>query len=374
MKIRLSILLGFCLAALLHAQAPVPDPVSDYAPEDLDQLLAPIALYPDALIALILPASTEPSDVVLAARYLEANGDPAQVDSQPWDDSVKALAHYPDVIKWMDANLEWTKGVGAAFLQQPADVMKSIQQLRAQARAAGTLVDTPQQQVVMEDDNICIVPAQPDAIYVPEYDSDAVYAQPAADPGPLLTFGAEFPVGAWLGFYACDWSGYGIRVGVWKNWRRPDFNGHAGQHWRPNPARVREFRQGFDRARPGIPRPRPMPGTPVIPHRADQKFTPAVRGGNSRPDVRGWDSTARPAPNQARPAAIELKPPAPQGQLFGGYNRGSVTRDFSNRGQQSRQSMKPPSSQPARQEPGRPAAAPARSQPPSGSHDNKPQH
>jgi len=82
MKIRPLILFGLCFVALLHAQAP--DSSSGYAPEDLDQMLAPIALYPDALIALILPASTVPSDVTLAARYLEANGDPAQIDNQPW--------------------------------------------------------------------------------------------------------------------------------------------------------------------------------------------------------------------------------------------------------------------------------------------------
>ena len=98
-------------------------------PEALNQLLAPIALYPDALIALILPASTVPSDLVLAARYISSNGDPAQVVNQPWDDSVKSLVRYPDVVKWMDQNLEWTTQVGEAFLDQPADVMNTIQQL-----------------------------------------------------------------------------------------------------------------------------------------------------------------------------------------------------------------------------------------------------
>jgi hypothetical protein len=227
MKIYLSILLGLCLVAGLHAQAP--DSSSDYAPEGLDQLLAPIALYPDALIALILPASTAPSDVTLAARYLNANGDPAQIDNQPWDASVKALAHYPDVVKWMDANLQWTQAVGSAFAQQPADVMKSIQQLRTRARAAGTLVDTPQQQVVMEDGNICIVPAQPEVIYVPEYDPDAVYDEG----GPMLVFSAGYQVGPWLG-YECDWVGFGIRVGVWHpgwDWRRPHFAARAASEF-----------------------------------------------------------------------------------------------------------------------------------------------
>jgi hypothetical protein len=363
MKIRPSILFGLCFVALLHAQAP--DSSSSYAPEDLDQMLAPIALYPDALIALILPASTVPSDVTLAARYLEANGDPAQIDSQPWDDSVKALAHYPDVVKWMDANLAWTQAVGSAFAQQPADVMNSIQQLRARARAAGTLVDTPQQDVVMEDDNICIVPTQPEVIYVPEYDPDAVYDEG----GPPLAFGAGCPVGVWLG-YECDWVGFGVRVGVWHpgwDWRRPHFTGDAGREWRADPRRERELHQDFDRARPtSVPRPRPMAGAPAIAHRPGQNFAPAATHEYSRPDVRGWDSTPRPAPNQGRPVESAHKAPASQGALFGGYGRGSTTSNYSNRGQQSRQSMSRPS--------GRPAES-SRQQPSSGSHDNKqPQH
>ena len=134
----------------LLAQPPAPDspPLS---PQELDQALGPIALYPDALIALILPAATDPSDVVLAARYLQDGGDPADTDDQPWDDSLKALTHYPDVVKWMDRNLTWTKTVGEAFVAEPAEVMNSIQRLRAEARSAGSLVNTPQQQVLVED-------------------------------------------------------------------------------------------------------------------------------------------------------------------------------------------------------------------------------
>ncbi|MBC8010725.1 MAG: DUF3300 domain-containing protein, partial [Burkholderiales bacterium] len=91
-------------------------------PSQLDELLAPIALYPDPLVAIILPAATFPTDVVMAARYLKAGGDPEGIDDQSWDDSVKALARYPDVVKWMDENLAWTQQVGAAFVVQPAAV------------------------------------------------------------------------------------------------------------------------------------------------------------------------------------------------------------------------------------------------------------
>jgi len=150
MKTTSSVLLGLCLALVARAQdenasalppvpsaAPAPMTAESTAlqrtPEILDSLLGPIALYPDALVALMLPAATSPTDVVLAARYLSAKGDPAAVNSQPWSDSVKALVHYPDVLKWMDENLPWTQSLGQAFLDQPADVMNAVQRLRARA-------------------------------------------------------------------------------------------------------------------------------------------------------------------------------------------------------------------------------------------------
>src|SRR6476660_8364845 len=187
-KLSLMMLVSAFLACPLRAQAPPPE--SPQAPpqsapqqlsqEELNRLLAPIALYPDALIALILPASTVSSDLVLAERYIASNGDPAQVANQPWDDSVKSLVRYPEVVKWMDQNLEWTTQVGEAFLDQPADVMNAIQQLRARAIAAGNLIDTPQQRIVKEKNCVCvrIVPAEPEVIYVPQYDPDGVYVQP----------------------------------------------------------------------------------------------------------------------------------------------------------------------------------------------------
>src|SRR5208282_1120836 len=139
-----------CLAVSLRAQAPG----AEYAPDQLDQLIGPIALYPDPLVALILPASTVPSDISLAAQYLAANGDPSQIDSQPWAQSVKGLAHYPEVLKWMNDNPDWTRALGAAFAMQPADVMKSVQQLRAKALAAGTLRSTAQQNIDMEGEDV----------------------------------------------------------------------------------------------------------------------------------------------------------------------------------------------------------------------------
>jgi len=186
------------------------------SPESLQQLLAPIALYPDALIALILPASTVPSDVVLASRYLAANGDPQNIPNQSWDSSVQSLASYPEVITWMDQNLQWTTTLGEAFLAQQADVMSAIQQLRSQAQLAGNLVDTPQQRIVKSDTVIRIVPAEADYLYVPQYDPAVVYVQPySQEIGPLLTFGVGFAVGAWLN-YDCDWNHHQIDRGDWQ--------------------------------------------------------------------------------------------------------------------------------------------------------------
>jgi hypothetical protein len=206
---------------------PAPAPA---APDPLDQLMAPIALYPDPLISIILPASTFPSDVASAGAYLNGGGDPAQAGSQPWDPSVRSLAHYPDVAKWMAQNPTWTQAVGAAFVAEPAQVMKAIQRLRALAQADGTLVTTPQQQVVASATYIEIVPAQPDVIYVPVYNPSVVFVdQPYYEyNGPFLSYGPPYDAGVWLTF-GCNWHGGGVLVvdqGYWRGgsggWRTHD--------------------------------------------------------------------------------------------------------------------------------------------------------
>lgn len=178
-------------------------------PAQLDELLSPIALYPDPLIAVVLPASTFPTDVVMAARYLNAGGDPQAVETQPWDDSVKALARYPEVVKWMDENLAWTRQLGEVFALQPADVLTSTQRLRTAARDAGNLANTPQQTVVVEREVIRIVPAQPEVIYVPVYDPVYVYRPRVVHhyyhPGPIIRFSSAYRAGFWLSYH-CDWN------------------------------------------------------------------------------------------------------------------------------------------------------------------------
>jgi len=378
MKVPFLLTLALGLASSLPAQTPG----GAYSPEQLDQMLGPIALYPDPLVALILPASTAPSDLALAASYLAANGASGGIDAQPWDPSVKALARYPEVVKWLNDNLDWTQALGAAFAQQPTDVMKSIQQLRAQARAAGTLIDTPQQKVDLEGDDIRIVPARPDTIYVPEYDPTIVYETPVGYDGPFITFGVGFPVGAWLG-YQCNWDDFGIWVGPWsrgwdyrREWRHPGLGGNPWRAWQPDPRRSREVIHNFYRPGGRLPSPRIIAGyrPPVRrPVEAPHVAMPRVP---SHPDYRGRTIAA------PRPAS-----PAPSSPLLGGYNRGTQTRDFSNRGQASRTApvrtpppprAAPPAARaaaPTRQSGPGPGPAPARqSNPAPTGNDNRDRH
>src|SRR5215471_10170238 len=126
--------------------APAPAPVLVLrSPRELDQMVASIALYPDPLLAQILPAATVPQQIVSANNYVAGGGDPRFVDSQPWDSSVRAVARYPDVLRMMNDNLAWTTDLGRSFLNQPADVMDAVQRLRAQAQALGNLYSTPEQ-------------------------------------------------------------------------------------------------------------------------------------------------------------------------------------------------------------------------------------
>ena len=354
MKVPFLLALALCFAFSTRGQTPG----GAYSPEQLDQLLGPIALYPDPLVAVILPASTVPSDIALAAGYLAAGGAPGGIDSQPWDPSVRALAHYPDVLKWMNDNLDWTQALGAAFAQQPSDVMMSVQQLRVRARAAGTLVDTPQQRIDMEGDDIRIVPVQPNTIYVPEYDPNVVYESPVGYAGPFVTFGMGYPAGAWLG-YQCDWDDFGIWVGPWspgwayaRQWQHPGSGANSWRAWRPDLRRSSLVVRNFYRPEVRLPSPGVIPGYRAPVSRMGGAPRPAVSRAPSLPDYRGR-AIAAPRPSN----------PAPAAKLLDGYNRGTQTRDFSNRGQTSRSApvrTPAPSRAPSRAA----APAPARAAPP----------
>lgn len=201
---------------------PPPPPALDDTPlSPLDELLAPIALYPDPLVSLILPAATFAPQVQEAADYLQGGGDPSQVGAMGWDASVAGLAHYPEVLSWMAANFAWTQQLGGAFASEPGPVMDSIQDLRRRAQAAGSLVSTPEQQVIFADNTIEIVPAQPAVIYVPQYDPAVVYVEQPVGyyRPPLFGWSQPYAAGVWLS-YDFDWSRHQVWQGDWYDYQR----------------------------------------------------------------------------------------------------------------------------------------------------------
>ena len=147
-------------------------PYAQQTPEQMQRLVAPIALYPDSLVAQILAASTFPEEVVEADRWVQAHPDlkgadlGQAVDQEPWDPSVKALAAFPSVLGNMDKNLSWTSSLGDAYYNQQQDVMDAVQVMRHKAEAAGALKTTPQEVVQEEGPDIDIEPAAPDVVYV----------------------------------------------------------------------------------------------------------------------------------------------------------------------------------------------------------------
>ena len=175
-------------------------PVQALSAEDLEQLLAPIALYPDTLLAQILAASTYPAQVAVADQWLEqmraqGYGAPDQIAAgaqaqTTWDPSVKALTAFPDVLDMMNHNLEWTTNLGNAYYNQPQDVMQTVQVLRERAEQAGNLESTPQEDVSNDQGYVELAPTNPQVVYVPTYDPWDVYGQPISPYPGFSLFGA----------------------------------------------------------------------------------------------------------------------------------------------------------------------------------------
>jgi hypothetical protein len=203
-------------------QAPPSDPYAyePYTPEQLDNLVAPVALYPDPLLAQLLLAATFPDQIDDAAPWARMHN-PNDIDYQPWDISVRAVAHYPAVLSMLDDRLDWTTALGQAYIYQSTDVMQSVQHLRYLAYSQGNLVSTPQQQVLLDRGIIAIVPAQPRMIYAPVYDPGVIYVRHVYRPGygfgGFYDFGPGFVIGAWLN-YDMDWGGRRV---VYQDWSAP---------------------------------------------------------------------------------------------------------------------------------------------------------
>jgi hypothetical protein len=211
-------------------QAPQGQPLSA---DQLDQLVAPIALYPDALVAQVLAAATYPTQVVEADRWRQSQGNaPAEqvaagAETHSWDASVKALTAFPTVLSQMDRNLQWTTDLGNAYYNQPQDVMDSVQAMRQKAQAAGQLRSTQQQVVTNDGGAIAIAPANPAVVYVPVYNPWVVYGSPfPMYPG----FYYAPPPGIFFGGLAIGF-GIGIGIGVFSHWGWGW--GHWGMGWGP---------------------------------------------------------------------------------------------------------------------------------------------
>jgi hypothetical protein len=193
---------------------------------ELDALVAPIALYPDPLVAQILAAATFPDQVAVADYWLQQNQQLTgssllqAVDKQSWDASVKALAQFPKVLDNLAKNLPWTSSLGEAYHNQGSQVMAAIQKLRAQAKATGNLKSTSQMTVVQQTpQTIVIQPANPQVVYVPEYNPAVIYGYPYVTPGytaaevasGAIGFGAGVALGALAGggwnSWNCNWNG-----------------------------------------------------------------------------------------------------------------------------------------------------------------------
>lgn len=200
-----------------------------YSQSQIEELVSPIALYPDALVAQILAGATYPDQIVQANLWLQGNSQlneaerMKQVDQQSWDPSVKALTQFPSVLANMASNLSWTSALGDASFHQQADVMTAIQKLRKEAKAAGNLKTTTQQTVTTESQGgqqvIIIQPANPQVVYVPTYNPTVVYGTPYYPPGystaglvatSIISFGVGMAVGAAINGGCCGWG--------WSSW------------------------------------------------------------------------------------------------------------------------------------------------------------
>ena len=294
--------------------------VLQQSPEQLQQLVAPIALYPDALVAQVLAASTYPTEIVEADRWMrqhsDLKGEPlAQaVDQMSWDPSVKALTQFPSVLASMDKNLSWASALGDAYVNQQQAVLDAVQTMRKRAQQAGNLKTTPQETVATQGQTVVIQPANPQVVYVPTYDPWSVYGPPLAvypgwvafpglyAVGPGISFGAGFGVGFFAGF------GWG-----WHHWDA-DWRGRTiiyNHNTYISHSRTFIDRNHFYRGGPGF------------------RGGPAFHGG---PEFHAGRPAA--APGFHGPAAGHVQSGTHSG-AFSGFDHGGVTRTFSGRGQSS---------------------------------------
>jgi hypothetical protein len=342
-----------------------------FRPEEIDQMTAPIALYPDSLLAQTLAASTYPLEIVQAARFVQQNKDlkgeklMAAAKDKDWDPSVKAMLEFPDVLRMMNEKIEWTEKLGNAFLSQQKDVMASVQRLRQKAQESGNLKTTKEQKVIVEKETkvIVIEPANPQVVYVPVYNPTVVYgvwAYPAYPPPPpppgyvaataAFSFAAGVAVGAaWSGHggWGCGWGHNEVNINVSKqnNFTKNNYNNSQkyqktqtaqNQNWQHNP----EHRKGAQ-----------YPNQNTAQKYGQQRSGSGGRATTS--DARGYGSGTgqrgggKPQTSDlsrgggerggGRPQTSDLSRGGGKGSAFGGGSGGNE-RASSNRGSESRDS------------------------------------
>jgi len=326
-----------------------------FRPEEIDQVVAPIALYPDSLLAQVLAASTYPLEIVQAARLVQQNKElkgeklMAAAKDKEWEPSVKAMLEFPEVLLMMSEKLEWTEKLGNAFLSQQKDVMASVQRLRKKAQESGNLKTTKEQKVIVDEQTkvIVIQPASPEVVYVPTYNATVVYgvwAYPAYPPPPVYPYGyaaataafsfaAGVAVGAaWSGHggWGCGWGNNEVNVNVSKqnNFTKNNYNNSEkyqkkqngkNQSWQHNP----ENRKGAK-----------YPNQNTAQKYGQQRSGSGGRATTS--DARGYGSGGGQR-GGGGPQASDLSRGGGKENAFGGGSGGSE-RASSNRGSESRSS------------------------------------
>lgn len=383
MGIRWHRLLMGLFALLAFAAAPggaQSEGPQSYAQQELEQLLAPVALYPDQLLMQVLIASTYPLEVVEAARFVQQNpnlqGDALDnaLAARNWDPSVQSLAAFPQVLEMMNEHLDWMQRLGDAFLVDQQRVMDTVQALRARAVAAGNLQSTTQQTVATQDGVVIIEPAQPEYVYVPYYNPMVVYGPWWAPDYPpwFWTPPAIYGYPVWGGIAAGIYFGSSWHVSHthW-GWVHPDWRGRhvnvypAGNRFWDRPGRPAPPPGGNWQHEPGHRRGIAYPDLATH-DRYRQSNPDAVR---SRQEFRAHDVArptpgavppsqgTRPAPSAGYPAYQGARPP--QRQLAPGFDPGVSRRQVetnAQRGQQSRQSAHPPAAPASRPSSSAPAA------------------
>ena len=367
-------------AAAPPATTPAPPPAAPVkrSAADLEKLVAPIALYPDPLIATILPASAYPLEIVQAARFVANTNNLAKLDEQPWDENVKAVARVPQVIKQMNDDLSWTMELGEAFLAQDKDMMDAIQSMRAKAQQVGTLKTTPQQIVVVTnviiektvEQKVVVVtntivqiqPASSTVVYVPVYSPTVVYYPPPptyVGPPPIVSFAAGVAVGAIIA-NNCDWGHGGcyhndVNVNVNRSVnvnnnvnRNANVNNTSGarasstgaqQKWQPDQSRL--SKSGSPSTSAASKQARGWGSGAAGPSSGGASARPSTGTAAARPST-GSASRPSPSASASRPSPSPSASPSSASRAsssasaFSGASSGARARDASSRGSSSR--------------------------------------